>query len=163
MNTTKTSLIVKPDYLDTAKRVFQDTGISVTSEDKRHLGASVGSWTFTTEYVNEKVQSWTTCLERLSDIAKVHPHMAYCTYVHGLVNKLTYFLWTIPDISDLLQPLETAIFHRFIPALVGKPVSDVECALLASPVRLGGLGVSLTLGQLLILSLLRPSRLLAHW
>ena len=76
VNATKTSLIVKPDYLDTAKQVFQDTGISVTSEGKHHLEASVGSWTFTTEYVNEKVQSWATCLESLSDIAKVHPHMA---------------------------------------------------------------------------------------
>ena len=59
-----------------------------------------------------------------------------------MVNKWTYFLWTIPDISDLLQPLETAIFYRFIPALVGKPVSDVEHALLALSVRLGGLGIS---------------------
>ena len=57
VNATKTSLIVKPDYLDTAKRVFQDTGISVTSEGKHHHGASVGYWTFTTEYMNEKVQS----------------------------------------------------------------------------------------------------------
>ena len=53
----KTSLIIKPDYLDTAKQVFQDTSISVTSEGKCHLGASVGSRTFTTEYVNEKVKS----------------------------------------------------------------------------------------------------------
>ena len=78
----------------------------------------------------------------MSDIAKVHPHMAYCAYIHGLANKWTYFLWTIPDISDLLQPLETAIFHCFISALVGKPASDVERALLAVPVRLGSLGIS---------------------
>ena len=91
MNATKTSLTVKPDYLDTAKWVFQDTGISVTSEGKRYLGASVGSQTFTTEYVNGKVQSWTTCQESLSDIAKVHSQMAYCAYVHGLANKWTYF------------------------------------------------------------------------
>ena len=38
--------------------------------------------------------------------------------------------------------METAIFHRFIPALVDKPVSDAEHALLALPVRLGGLGIS---------------------
>ena len=48
----------------------------------------------------------------------------------------------IPDISDLLQPLETAIFHCFIAALVGKPVSDVEHALLALPVHLWGLDIS---------------------
>ena len=37
------------------------------------------------------------------------------------------------------QPLEDAIFHHFIPALVGKPVSDLERALFVLPVRLGGL------------------------
>ena len=32
-------------------------------------------------------------------------------------------------------------FHHFIPALVGKPVSDLERSLFALPVRLGGLGI----------------------
>ena len=78
----------------------------------------------------------------MSKIGKSHPHVAYCVYIHGLANKWTYFLRTIPDISDLLKPLEDAIFNHFIPALVGKPVSDVERALFALPVRLGGLGIS---------------------
>ena len=77
----------------------------------------------------------------LSKIGKFHPHVAYCAYVHGLANKWTYFLRTIPNISDLLQPLKDAIFHHFIPALVGKPVTDLERALFALPVRLGGLGI----------------------
>ena len=78
----------------------------------------------------------------LNKIGKSHPHVAYCAYIHGLANKWTYFLRTIPNISDLLRPLEDAIFHHFIPALVGKSISDVECALFALPVRLGGLGIS---------------------
>ena len=45
------------------------------------------------------------------------------------------------QIYDLLQSLEDAIFHHFIPALVGKPVSDLEQALFALPVHLGGLGI----------------------
>ena len=95
----------------------------------------------------------------LSKIGKSHPHVAYCAYVHGLANKWTYFLRTIPNISDLLQPLEDAIFHHFIPALVGKPVSDLERALFALPVRLGGLGIC----NPQALSLLRPLRLPGHW
>lgn len=67
--------------------------------------------------------------------------MAYCAYIHGLASKWTYFLRTITNISDLLQPLEDVIFHHFIPALVGKPVSDLERSLFALPVRLGGLGI----------------------
>ena len=77
----------------------------------------------------------------LSKIGKSHSHVAYCAYVHGLANKWTYFLRTIPNIFDLLQPLEDAIFHHFIPALVGKPASDLEWALFVLPVCLGGLGI----------------------
>ena len=58
VNTSKTWLIVKPEYRNLANEVFRNTGISVTSEGKRHLRASTDSWSFTTEYVKEKVQSW---------------------------------------------------------------------------------------------------------
>ena len=49
VNASKTWLIVKPEYLDLAGEVFQNTGIGITSEGKRHLGASIGSQQFTTE------------------------------------------------------------------------------------------------------------------
>ena len=63
VNESKTWLIVKPEYFDLAKEVFQDTGIGITSEGKRHLGASIGSQSFTIEYVNKKVESWTASLQ----------------------------------------------------------------------------------------------------
>ena len=83
----KTWLIVKPEHFDLAGEVFRGTGIRVTSEGKRHLGACIGSQQFTTEYVNEKVRFWTASLLMLSKIDKSHPHVAYCAYVHGLANK----------------------------------------------------------------------------
>ena len=49
---------------------------------------------------------------------------------------------TIPDISELLKPLEDAIRHKLIPALTeGRSLSDDERALISLPVRLGGLGI----------------------
>ena len=49
---------------------------------------------------------------------------------------------TIPDITDLLQPLEDVIHQSFIPALFGRPsCSSTERDLYALPVRLGGLGL----------------------
>ena len=52
-------------------------------------------------------------------------------------------LRTIPDIEDLLQPLEDAIHQYLIPALTGRPAcSSIERDLLALPVRLGGLGLN---------------------
>ena len=88
----KPGILLKRDYLDLAKDVFQNTGVRIMSEGKRHLGASIGFQSFTTEYMNEKVESWTASLLTLSNIAKAHPHMAYCDYIPGLANKWTYFL-----------------------------------------------------------------------
>lgn len=45
---------------------------------------------------------------------------------------------TIPDIQDLLTPLESEIHQTFIPALTGRPPgSQLERDLLSLPVRLG--------------------------
>ena len=48
---------------------------------------------------------------------------------------------TISDISHLFQPLEDVIRTQFIPAVIGRKVSDVERRILALPVRFGGIGV----------------------
>ena len=49
---------------------------------------------------------------------------------------------TICDISDLFIPLEAAIRHKFIPALLGREVSDIERRIFSLPLRYGGLGIS---------------------
>ena len=141
-NALKTWLIVKPAYSSDAQWLFEGTGVQVTVEGKRHLGAALGSRLFTEQYVSEKVDSWSRCVAKLSDIAKVHPHAAYSAFMHGLCNKWTYFLRTIPGISSLLKPLEIVISSKFIPALTARLVSDDERALLALPIRLGGLGIA---------------------
>ena len=48
---------------------------------------------------------------------------------------------TMPDIEDLLRPLEDVIANRFIPALIGKKVSPRLRSLMALPARLGGMGI----------------------
>ena len=51
---------------------------------------------------------------------------------------------TIPNIDSLLQPLEDAIRHVFLPALIGRQsFSDEERELFALPARLGGLGIAI--------------------
>ena len=49
---------------------------------------------------------------------------------------------TIPDISQLLTPLEDAIHQEFIPSLSGRPTSsNVERKIFALPARPEGLGL----------------------
>ena len=53
----------------------------------------------------------------------------------GFQHKFTFFLRTVPDTADYLR-------SRFIPAITGGHIcSDVERALLAIPVKFGGLGL----------------------
>jgi len=77
-----------------------------------------------------------SCVQKLSKIARAQPRVAYCTFTHGLIGK---FLRTIPDVSDLLEPLEATITGEFIPAITGRSVGELESKLFSLPVRLGGL------------------------
>ena len=53
----------------------------------------------------------------------------------------TYFLRTLPDIQDLLEPLENAIYQMLIPANTERNFDKLDRNILAVPVRLGGLGL----------------------
>ena len=106
------------------------------------MGAALGSRSFTEEYVTSKVNSWVKEIEKLTTFASSQPHAAYAAFTHGLSGKWTHLARTVPGTSDLLQPLEEVIRHRFIPALIGRTaISDVERELLSLPTHLGGLGI----------------------
>ena len=69
--------------------------------------------------MNDKVQGQTKDIMNLDEVASSQPHAAYAAYVHGLSSRWSYLLKIVPDIDDLLQPLENAIHHRLIPVLTG--------------------------------------------
>jgi len=142
-NSKNSWLIVKEQHLPRAKEMFGNTGVNITTEGKRHLGAALGSRSFVVSYMQDKVKEWTSSIMTLATIAKTQPHAAYSAFTHGLASKWTYFLRTIPDISDLLLPLEEAINLFFIPALTGRDgISEVERQLFSLPTQLGGLSLT---------------------
>ena len=51
----KTWIIVKPRHLEEAERIFKDTKINITSDGKKHLGASIGSLSYRTQYISENI------------------------------------------------------------------------------------------------------------
>ena len=71
------------------------------------------------EYVDDLVKDWNSQLHMLSTVAESEPQAAYSAFVSGFTNKLSYFMRTIPDISNLLIPIEDTIRNRFIPAITG--------------------------------------------
>ena len=42
----KSWLIAKPQYLDCAKKIFQNSGLHITTQGRKHLGAALGSEEF---------------------------------------------------------------------------------------------------------------------
>ena len=114
-NAPKTWLIVKEESYVQAQAVFRGSGILITKEGKRHLGAAIGNDAFREEYVREKVATWVEEVERLTRIAESQPHAAYAAFTHGLASKWTFLAHTVPDISNLFQPLEDVIRQRFLP------------------------------------------------
>ena len=141
-NALKTWLVVKEGKESDAATLFEGTGVSITTEGKRHLGAAIGTQTFIEKYVQQKVSKWVNEVERLSSIATSQPHAAYSAFTHGLAGKWAYIARTIPNVENLFKPLEEVIRKQFLPSVTGQNAfGENERDLLALPSRLGGLGI----------------------
>ena len=84
INAVKTWLIVKPNQVKRANEIFSDTGINITPEGARHLGAALGSSSFIQKYLAGKVEEWTSEVKVLARFAITEPtpltarsHMAW--------------------------------------------------------------------------------------
>ena len=138
----KSLLIVKPQHKQLAEELFNDSGVKITTDGERHMGAVIGSHEFKETYVRNKISKWVEDVEELSIIAKEEPQAVYSCFTKAISHRWTYVQRTIPDIEHLFRPLEDSIKEKLIPALIGRNVSDIERRILALPVRLGGLGIS---------------------
>ena len=76
-NAMKTWLVVKEEKeIGAATLLKKKTGVSITVEGKRHLGAAIGKQTFIKSYVQRKVSEWVGEIECLSSITTSQPHAA---------------------------------------------------------------------------------------
>ena len=143
VNSSKTWLIVKdPAKLALAKEIFKDTGVQITCDGKRHLGAALGSKSFKKEFISKKVREWVNDVELLSNIAESQPQLAYAAFTKGLAHKWLYYMRTLEDVSEEFKPLEDAITNKLLPAMTGiTTLTRHERQVLSLPCRLGGLGI----------------------
>ena len=130
VNSSKTFLIVKETHLPMAHAIFENTGIQVTTQGRRYLGAAIGSADLVQSFVNDKVKEWSDELSRLSEIGLTQPHAAYSALTHGLLGRWTFLSHTLPGISELLSPLEQSICSHLLPALFGKCTFSVGLSVL---------------------------------
>ena len=143
-NASKSWLVTKETFLSEAKAAFAGTRVNITNHGRPYLGAAIGTNDFVSTYVKTKVKEWISYIDQLALIAKTQPHAAFSALTHGLSSKWTYLSRTIPDIYDLLLPLDNAIRSKLIPELTGRPPpNDLEFNLFSIPARLGGLGINI--------------------
>ena len=75
----KTILIVKEKHQAKAEEIFKNTGVKISINGERHMGAVIGSQEFKEIYVAEKILKWIEDVEELSEIAKEEPQAAYAS------------------------------------------------------------------------------------
>ena len=76
-------------------------------------------------------------------MARTQPHAAYFAFKDGVQGRWKFSQRTMASAGPFLKPLEKAIRDKFLPALFNSssPLTDVERALYALPVKLGGLAI----------------------
>ena len=137
----KTILIVKEAHLSKAMETFGESGVTITTEGERHMGAVIGSEKYKEQYVANKIDKWIKDIEILAEIAEDEPQAAYASFTKAISHRWTYVQRTIPGIAYLFEPLERAIREKLITAIVGRKISDTERKIFSLPVRLGGMGI----------------------
>ena len=140
-NSKKCWLVVKLKKEGHAKEMFAGSGINITTEGRKHLGAALGSRSYHEQYVGGKVEYLAGEVTRLAEYARFQPQARYEAFTFKLRHQWTYFMRTLLDTENLLQPLERAISNVLIPSLKGRNCSMAERDLEALPVRMAGLGL----------------------
>ena len=140
-NGPKTVLVLKSEELiEEARALFGNT-VKITAAGKRHLGVPLGSETFKKEFVKEKVDKWIGNVIELAEIAQDDPQAALSAFNAGISKRWKLIQRTTTNISELFNPLEDVIRSKFIPAICGKQISDLQRRIVSLPYRYGGLGI----------------------
>ena len=128
----KSVLIIKdPSLLSEARRLFSGTDLQITCDGQRHLGAAIGDEDSRNEYVSTKVAKWVKDIEDLAKIATYEPQIALSAFTKSICHRWTFVQRTVPQTSNLFQPLEDTIKNVLIPAILGRSVNDIEREILS--------------------------------
>jgi len=106
--------------MQVAQKIFKGDAIKITDQGERLLGSVIGTDSFREQYIKNKVESWVKDLQSLTKHAQDDPETAYSAFTKAVFSRWTHFQRTVPDASELFEPLENVIRDRLIPALVGR-------------------------------------------
>ena len=143
VNATKTWLVVKPPFQARASELFTGTGVNLLIEGHPYLGATIGSRDYMQKYVEQKVDEWSTEVQRLTNIAESQPHAAYSALTHSFSSRWHFVAWIIPNLKSRIPTFGG--YHLPLPfacTLLGiSPPNDSLYDLLALHPQWGGMGI----------------------
>ena len=137
----KSWLVVKDEHREEAERIFSGSGVRITTEGHRYLGAPLGTRDFMDTFVTEKVEEWVSDINALADIALTEPQACYSAFCIGLSKRWLFLMRTTKGVAHLFSPLEEAISNKLLPVLTGTHMSEFLRKLVRLPARNGGMGV----------------------
>ena len=113
------------------------------SEGARYLGGFIGSTAKQLEWLRPQIQQWIEGIEKLAKVAKRYPQTAYAGLVKSLQTEWTYLQRVVPELEEVMAPIEEAIKDTFLPALFQEegPTLDAMRLLLSLSVKKAGLGM----------------------
>ena len=71
---------------------FAGTGISITTEGRKHLGAALGQRSYLEDYLGGNVKEWVNEVTALAEFATTQPQASYAAFMFGLRHRWTYFM-----------------------------------------------------------------------
>ena len=138
----KSYLIVKPNLVEEAEKIFNGSQVQITPRGQRHLGAAIGDIEYKNDYLREKVTELLNQIIIMSQIATTEPQAVYAAFTYAFKHKLSYIMRTIPNAKDALSSIDDAVRLNLLPALMGGHIcTDEERLLFSLPPKLGGLGI----------------------
>ena len=87
------------------------------------------------------MSKWIKDVEELASIAGDNPQAALCALNAAVCKRWKYTQRIMGDISELFLPLEEVISTKFVRAVCGRRLSDVERKIISLPYRYGGLSI----------------------
>ena len=134
-----------PDKLEAAeecKRILEDLNFQHRA-GARYLGGFIGSPETQQEWLRPQILQWVKGIELLAMAAKRYPQTAYAGLVKSLQTEWTYLQRVVPEIGEMMKPIEEAITNTFLPALLQEQGPTIEAMrqVLSLSVKKAGLGV----------------------
>ncbi|KAI0978506.1 hypothetical protein GJ496_007888, partial [Pomphorhynchus laevis] len=82
--------ITGADIVSMAKKTTGAARPSVTNTGVELLGCPIGSAEYEKSWLDDKIENWMIMIQRLAEIAKIDPQLAYSAYMVSLQHKWTH-------------------------------------------------------------------------